>query len=115
MTIILLAVIFAIFCQMGYSTYKEHKANKRLNEIYQHRKEREDRRRRLIDEKPDNIILVSDLWNDKDKFPICFIGKFDSLNIIDAREGDLATVDMIDYLYKDGKWYELVDDVSTFK
>lgn len=112
MTIILLGVAIAILCQIGYSTYKESKANKRLNEIYQHRKEREDRRRRLIDEKPDNIILVSDLWNVNAKSTINFVGKFSSLSDAKAKDGDLAIVADLYYIYKDGKWYELVDDVS---
>ena len=109
MTIILLGVVLAILYQMGYSAYKESRANKRLNEIYQHRKEREDRKMRLIAEKPDNVIFASDLNKDT---PLMFVGSFKSLNGVKGKNGDLANVDGIEYFYKDGEWYALVDDVS---
>ena len=107
MTIILLSVAFAILCNICYMDYKHRKANKRLNEIYSRRRAKEDRRMRLIEEKPDNVIFQTEL----PKIPIHFIGRYQSLSGVRGNDGDFAFVGETEYYYKDGKWYELVDDM----
>ena len=110
MTIILLSVVFAILCNICYMDYKHRKANKRLNEIYSRRRAKEDRRRRLIEEKPKDIIFASQLWEMEDKHPLNYIGRIEKLDRR-ANDWDLATFDKKEYLRMDGKWYELVDDM----
>ena len=62
---------------------------------------------RLIEEKTDNVIFQTEL----PKIPIHFIGTLESLKGVRGKDGDLAFVGDIEYYYKDGKWYELVDDM----
>ena len=107
-TMVFILLLFLLLYQV-HNLYKKVKAYKQLDDIYSRRKEREDRKMRLIAEKPDNVIFASDLNKDT---PLMFVGSFKSLNGVKGKNGDLANVDGIEYFYKDGKWYELVDDVS---
>ena len=109
MTIILLSVALAILCNICYMDYKQRKANKRLNDIYNRRRAKEDRRRRLIKEKPDNVIFQTELIEAEN--PLHFVGRLESLKGVRGDDGDFALVGDIEYYYKDGKWYELVNDM----
>lgn len=110
--VIILAVVsfYYIVWEIG-KLYNKRLAECRLNKIYEERRAREERKQRLIAEKPDYVIFVSDLWKMEKKYTLHYIGRFDSLDGIRCEDWDLATVGGIEYLRKDGKWYEVVDDM----
>lgn len=101
--------VFIIFLIISIChIYKQEKAKRRRNRIYREQREREDRKRRLIAEKPDYVIFLSTLMQSNE--PIRYIGRFDSLDEIKPEQNDFANVGDLEYLYRDGKWYEIVDD-----
>ena len=101
--------VFIIFLTISIChIYKQEKAKRRLNRIYREVREREDRIRRLIAEKPDYVIFLSDLQSFNETF--MYIGRFNSLEEIKPEQNDFANVGDLEYLYRDGKWYEIVDD-----
>lgn len=110
MIIILITIIVLIVLYHSYQLYKQHRANKELKELYMKRFGESERVERLIREKPENIILATEIC--ESKIPLRYIGRFDSLDKVSAKNGDCATMNELQYWYKDGKWYEVVDDLS---
>jgi hypothetical protein len=106
---VLLALFVIIFLIYSYKKYKEEKANERLDEIYMKRLDEEERVEKLIREKPQEIILLSSIPSDT---TLRFIGRLDNLDNVQAKDWDFTLVDQTEHIYKDGKWYELIDDIS---
>jgi len=109
---VLLALFVIIFLIFTYKKYKEEKANERLDEIYMKRLEEEDKIDRLIREKPDQIMFLSAIPSGT---TLNFIGRFKSLDNVQANDWSFALVDKQEYICKDGEWYELIDDISHFR
>lgn len=109
--VILIAVFILFAFYAIHDIYKKEKAYRELNSIYKKREEREKRRLRLIAEKPQNVILASEINKIFPPIMINFIGSFDSLEGIKAKNYDFVVVKDCYYLYKDRKWYEVVDDI----
>lgn len=105
--VFIIMVILVTVCAI-YDISKKEIALRKLNRIYKERREREDRRLRLIAEKPEYIIFLSELKDSGKTFR--FIGKFNELPRR-AQDYDIASTERHDYLFKDGKWYEIVDDL----
>ena len=105
---ILLAIALALLWH-SYQLYKQEKANKELNELYMKRFGEQKRVEKLIMEKPENIMLVSDIWSSR--MALRYIGRHDNLDKLQAKNGDYAIMDGRDFIYKDGKWYEIVNDM----
>ena len=101
--------ILALGIVAWFADKKRNEANNKLNEIYRMRYERENRRRKLIAEKPDDVIFVSEI----PKATLKYTGFFDSNRHYE--DWDIITKNNglfdLEYLYKEGKWYEIVNDV----
>ena len=108
-TIMVIAILWQIV-----RFYKSCRANWRLAKIYQRRHAEEKRTRKLITERPEGVIFVSDLWKMEEKHTLHYIGKFDYLGGFHSEDWDFVTVNRIEYLRLDGKWYELVNDMTRF-
>lgn len=89
--------------------YKKGSAYMKLNKIYEEREAREERRQRLIAEKPDYVIFQSELVDFDGTFR--YIGRLDELPKRGVENLSIANMNGLVYLFKDGKWYEIVDDM----
>ena len=93
----------------AYKLNKIDKTNRHLNEVYNKRYKEEERGGKTINEEPDNVIFQSELTGDN--MPYTFIGRLNELGNRTPKNGDLAYKDGCNYLYKDGKWFKIIDDV----
>lgn len=106
-----LIIITLGFIWYFYRIYKEEKANKQLNEIYQRRIAKAERTRRLINERPDNVVFQSDLTISDRTFT--YVGNMNELKRYNLKEGAIARKDNTFYLYNEGKWVEIIDDMPN--
>ena len=111
--VIILSIVILGIIWYAYKLNKIDKANKKLNEIYQKRYKEEERVRKIINEKPDNVIFQSELKDSNMSFT--YIGHLNKHGNRTFKNGDLAYEDERMYLYKDGKWLEVIDDVSHLR
>lgn len=107
-TAFLIATFILCVCAV-YDICKKEKVHRKLNRIYEEREAREERRRRLIAEKPDYVIFQSELVDFDGTFK--YIGRLDELPKRGVENLSIANMNGWVYLFKDGKWYEIVDDM----
>lgn len=108
MAIILVTIIIVLLWH-SYGLYKQRRANKELNELYMKRFGEQARVERLIEEKPGDNILATDVM--ASEITLRYIGRIDNLEKVNARNGDYAYKDGREYMYKDGKWFEIANDL----
>lgn len=112
--IVFLSIVFFLLILYARKLQKLYLAYAHLEELNMKRAAEKDRIEKLIREKPDNVIFLSEMIASGDSFR--YIGKFESLDKVKAQDCDFANIDeRRTFLFKGGKWYEVIDNVSRFK
>ena len=100
-TIILIAVNAVIIWYM-YQMVK-------LNKIYIKRFAKEEHIEQLLEEKPNDVVRESELMTSDLTFN--YIGSMDNPVKKEFKDGYISSKDGELYLYKEGKWYMIVNDL----
>ena len=106
-----IAIVLVILINMVtiWITYKANKKQKKIDEFLMKQIAEKERIKQLIREKPDNVVLQSALVTSDMTFT--YVGSMNNPVKKELKDGHIASKDGELYLYKDDKWYMILNDL----
>ena len=106
-----IAIVLVILINMVtiWITYQANKKQKKIEEFLMRQIAEKERIKQLIKEKDGNVVLQSALVTSDMTFT--YVGSMDNPVKKELKDGCIASKDRELYLYKDDKWYMILNDL----
>ena len=109
MTNIVIVIVILINIVNIWLFYQANKEQKKIEKFLMEQIAEKERIMKLIKKAPDNAVLQSELVASDMTFT--YVGNMDNPVKKELKDGYIATKDSEFYLYKDGKWYMIINDM----